>query len=118
MRLGGHIGVIGAVMFMAAPAVARDQLRIVGSSTVYPFVTAAAEQFGQQGEFRTPIVESTGTGGGFKLFCEGLGDARPDISNASRRITDSEKDMCRRRRSGPCPCSRSGSQTGWTPHRY
>lgn len=79
---------------VAHPALARDQIRIVGSSTVYPFVTAAAEQFGQAGGFKTPIVESTGTGGGLKLFCEGVGDATPDIANASRPITDSEKELC------------------------
>lgn len=75
-------------------AEARDQIRAVGSSTVYPFITAAAEAFGNKGEYRTPIVESTGTGGGFKLFCTGVGADHPDISNASRAIKTSEKDMC------------------------
>lgn len=79
---------------LAGAAQAREQIRIVGSSTVYPFTTTAAEQFGQDGAFKTPIVESTGTGGGFKLFCEGLGDTTPDITNASRPITDSEKALC------------------------
>lgn len=79
----------------AHPALAaREQIRIVGSSTVYPFTTTAAEHFGQNGTFKTPIVESTGTGGGFKLLCEGLGEDKPDISNASRRITDAEKQLC------------------------
>ena len=50
----------------------RDQIRIVGSSTVYPFTTVVAEQFGNKTEYKTPIVESTGTGGGFKLFCSGF----------------------------------------------
>ena len=77
-------------------AQAREQIRIVGSSTVYPFVTAAAEQFGLGEKFRTPIVENTGTGGGLKLFCDGVGDNTPDISNASRRITDSEIQQCRK----------------------
>jgi len=76
------------------PAMAREQIRIVGSGTVYPFVTTAAEQFGQGGRFHTPIVESTGTGGGFKLFCEGVGMDKPDINDASRKITDSEKELC------------------------
>lgn len=77
-------------------AAARDQIRAVGSSTVYPFVSAAAEQFGQSGAFKTPIVESTGTGGGFKLFCAGVGDTNPDISNASRPMQDSEKELCKK----------------------
>lgn len=85
---------LSLVALGAAPAGAREQIRIVGSSTVYPFVTVAAEQFGRDGAFKTPIVESTGTGGGFKLFCEGLGPRTPDISNASRPITDSEKKLC------------------------
>lgn len=72
----------------------RQQIRAVGSSTVYPFATVVAEQFGQGGKFKTPIIEATGTGGGFKLFCEGLGEKTPDISNASRPITDSEKSLC------------------------
>jgi len=77
------------------PAFARDQIRVVGSSTVYPFTTAAAEQFGQGGAFKTPIVESTGTGGGFKLFCAGEGESTPDINDASRPMTDSEKELCK-----------------------
>ena len=56
---------------------ARDQIRIVGSSTVYPFTTAVAEQFGKAGGGKTPVVESTGTGGGMKLFCAGVGDDNP-----------------------------------------
>ena len=83
-----------AILMTTTSAFARDQIRAVGSSTVYPFVSTAAEQFGQGGKFKTPIVESTGTGGGFKLFCSGLGDATPDINNASRPITDSEKELC------------------------
>jgi phosphate transport system substrate-binding protein len=79
---------------LSAPAEARDQIRVVGSSTVFPFITAAAEQFGQSGSFKTPIVESTGTGGGLKLFCEGASDATPDIANASRAIMESEKALC------------------------
>jgi phosphate transport system substrate-binding protein len=80
---------------MTSPALAaRDQIRAVGSSTVFPFVSAAAEEFGKLTDFKTPIIESTGTGGGFKLFCEGLGEARPDIANASRPIKPSEKELC------------------------
>ena len=79
---------------VANQAEARDQIRIVGSSTVYPFVTTVAEQFGRKTEFKTPIVESTGTGGGFKLFCSGLGEETPDVSNASRRIKPTELVNC------------------------
>ena len=77
-----------------ARAHARDQIRIVGSSTVFPFATAVAERFGQDGQFPAPVVESTGTGGGIKLFCEGVGENTPDIANASRRIKDSELEAC------------------------
>lgn len=75
-------------------AQARDQIRIVGSSTVYPFITIAAEQFGRGTEFKTPVVESIGTGGGFKMFCDGVGAHTPDINNASRAIKSSEVELC------------------------
>jgi len=73
---------------------ARDQIRIVGSSTVYPFTTTVAERFSQSGGFKAPIVESTGTGGGMKLFCGGVGTQHPDLTNASRAMTKSEFDAC------------------------
>lgn len=95
-RLLTATAIIGAVVATATPALARDQIRVVGSSTVYPFSSAAAEQFGQGGKFKTPIVESTGTGGGFKLFCGGVGEDTPDINDASRPITDSEKENCKK----------------------
>jgi len=72
----------------------RNQIKIVGSSTVYPFATTVAENFGRTTKFKTPIVESTGSGGGLKLFCSGLGVNHPDISNASRRIKASEVKRC------------------------
>jgi len=75
-------------------AEARDQIRMVGSSTVYPFATAVAEQFGKGSGFKTPVVESTGTGGGIKLFCAGADENSPDIVNASRRIEPSEVAAC------------------------
>jgi len=75
-------------------AQSRDQIRIVGSSTVFPFATAVAEEFGRSTNFKTPIVESTGSGGGLKLFCAGIGTNNPDITNASRRIKKSEVDLC------------------------
>ena len=75
-------------------AEARDQIRIVGSSTVYPFATVVAEEFGKTTDNKTPVVESTGSGGGLKLFCAGVGVNHPDITNASRRIKLSEVDRC------------------------
>ena len=83
-----------AVSAMSATADARDQIQIVGSSTVFPFSTAVAERFGQTSNFKTPVVESTGSGGGMKLFCAGLGEGTPDITNASRRIKQSEFKSC------------------------
>lgn len=77
-------------------AEARDQIRIVGSSTVYPFTTAVAEVFGKAGMGKTPVVESTGTGGGMKLFCAGVGEAHPDITNASRAMKKGEFDECQK----------------------
>jgi phosphate transport system substrate-binding protein len=73
---------------------ARDQISIVGSSTVYPFATVVAEQFGRTTSFKTPTVESTGSGGGLKLFCAGIGVATADIANSSRRIKSSEVEKC------------------------
>lgn len=84
-----------AALFALSPsATADDQVRIVGSSTVYPFSTVVAERFGRDTKFKTPIVESTGTGGGFKLFCAGVGPDTADVSNASRAIKSSEAKMC------------------------
>ena len=78
----------------AHAAAARDYISIVGSSTVYPFATVVAEQFGKTTKFKTPKVESTGSGGGLKLFCAGVGVEHPDITNASRRIKKSEQELC------------------------
>lgn len=73
----------------------RDYVALVGSSTVFPFASAVAEHFGKANpKFKTPKVESTGTGGGIKLFCGGVGVQFPDIANASRRIKASELDAC------------------------
>lgn len=79
---------------MTGAAEARDQIRIVGSSTVYPFSTTVAEQFGKTSSYKTPVVESTGSGGGLKLFCAGIGIEHPDITNASRAIKNSEIEKC------------------------
>jgi phosphate transport system substrate-binding protein len=83
-----------AALALARDGAARDQIFIVGSSTVFPFATAVAERFGKSGDFKRPIIESTGTGGGMKLFCAGVGAEHPDIANASREITDSELKTC------------------------
>ena len=72
----------------------RDYISVVGSSTVYPFSTVVAERFGKSTKFATPKVESTGSGGGLKLFCSGVGSATPDITNASRAIKSSEINLC------------------------
>ncbi len=79
-----------------ANAQQRDSISIVGSSTVYPFSTVVAERLGKIGSFRTPKVESTGTGGGFKLFCGGVGVQHPDMSNASRAIKPAEFETCQK----------------------
>ena len=83
-----------AAMIFTSTAQARDQIKIVGSSTVYPYATVVAEKFGKQSKFKTPVIESTGTGGGMKLFCAGVGTAHPDITNASRAIKSKEKALC------------------------
>ncbi len=92
-RIGAAFAAL-ATMAMAGDAAARDQIRIVGSSTVFPFSTAVAEQFGRSTDFATPVVESTGSGGGLKLFCAGVGVDNPDIANASRRMKKKEFDLC------------------------
>lgn len=77
-----------------AVAGATRPIHAVGSSTVYPFVTVAAEEFGKKTGKKTPIIESTGTGGGFKIFCNGVGNDTPDLANASRAIKASERKLC------------------------
>jgi len=89
------IYVIALASLITTPVLAdRDQMKIVGSSTVFPFSTTVAERFGKRTDFKTPIVESTGSGGGLKLFCAGIGEEHPDITNASRRIKASEVEKC------------------------
>lgn len=88
---------VGAVLTLAganALAQSRDYISVVGSSTVYPFSTVVAERFGKAAGGATPKIESTGTGGGFKLFCGGVGTGHPDIANASRQIKKAEFDEC------------------------
>ena len=90
-----YLSCAGFLILSIGVADARDQISIVGSSTVYPFATVVAEHFGQTSSFKTPKIEATGSGGGLKLFCTGLGTQTPDITNASRRIKQSEIDSCR-----------------------
>jgi phosphate transport system substrate-binding protein len=97
-RIATFIACMLAAALFAAPADAqreRETIRIVGSSTVFPFSTAVAESFGARTSFATPVVESTGSGGGFRLFCAGVGVGTPDIVNSSRRIQPSEFERCR-----------------------
>lgn len=83
---------VGAVSAQSS----RDYISIVGSSTVYPFATVVAEQFGKTTKFKTPKIESTGSGGGLKLFCAGVGVEHPDIANASRAIKKTEFETCQK----------------------
>ena len=94
-RLVAAAFVAGAAVAAAGVAQARDQINVVGSSTVYPFATVVAETFGRSSDFKTPKIEATGSGGGLKLFCAGLGTDHPDITNASRRMKSSELEKCR-----------------------
>src|SRR5205807_5336544 len=90
MRKTFALAAVAALAVSGAAFAQRDQIRMVGSSPFYPFATKVAEQFGHTSGFKTPVIESTGTGGGLKLFCAGAGLDTPDISNASRRIKPSE----------------------------
>ncbi len=94
--LAASLTALAAMPALTSSAWARDQIRIVGSSTVYPFTTAVAESFAKATGMKTPIVESTGTGGGVKLFCEGAGDDTPDFVNASRPFKKSEFETCQK----------------------
>ncbi|MGQ0564086.1 MAG: substrate-binding domain-containing protein [Gemmobacter sp.] len=91
MKLSASAIAIAAVS--ATAAMARDQIRIVGSSTVFPYTQAVAEEFANQGG-AAPVVESTGTGGGMQIFCGGVGADHPDITGASRAMRKSEYDLC------------------------
>ena len=90
------MAVVGALLLLgvATPSLARENIQIVGSSTVYPFITVVAEKFGRSTRYKTPIIESTGSGGGMKLFCAGVGVRHPDMTGSSRRIKQSELDKC------------------------
>jgi phosphate transport system substrate-binding protein len=89
------VGVVGLTLSASTFAQSgRDYVYVVGSSTVYPFATVVAERFGRGSEFKTPKIESTGSGGGLKLFCDGVGVDYPDIANSSRAIKESEISTC------------------------
>ncbi|REC55507.1 phosphate ABC transporter substrate-binding protein [Rhodosalinus sediminis] len=94
VKLSASALALAAVSATAVAAQDRTQIRIVGSSTVFPFATAVAEEFGNTTDFATPIIESTGSGGGLKLFCAGVGVEHPDVTNASRRVKMSEVETC------------------------
>ncbi len=91
-----HASILFFSMTLCHFAHGREQLRIVGSTAVYPFATTVAEYFGRTTDFKTPIVEATGTGGGINLFCGGIGAHYPDIVNASRPMTAKERARCAR----------------------
>lgn len=86
--------VLAITALSATSAIAREEIRIVGSSTVFPYTQAVAEQFSNNTGAPSPIVESTGTGGGMQIFCQGVGEAHPDITGASRAMKASEYELC------------------------
>ena len=88
------VSALALAAMSATTAAARDQLSIVGSSTVFPYTQAVAEQFANNTGRPSPIVESTGTGGGMQIFCEGIGEGHPDLTGASRAMKASEWDKC------------------------
>ncbi len=94
IKLTASVLAITAIATSAASA--RDAIRIVGSSTVFPYTQAVAEQFANNTGAPSPIVESTGTGGGMKIFCEGIGENTADITGASRAMKASEYELCQK----------------------
>ncbi len=95
MKIVCSLAAMSVVLLSSTASYGRDRIHIVGSSTVYPFTTTVAENYGRQKGNKAPIVESSGTGGGFKLFCSGLGLSHPDLNNASRPIKKSEFNNCK-----------------------
>lgn len=97
MRLSFTAAVAFALATAAVlPAQARDQIQVTGSSTVLPYASIVAEAFGENTKFKTPVVEGGGTSAGIKRFCEGVGENTPDIANASRKMSESERSTCRK----------------------
>lgn len=93
VAISAATAVAGTIGFAGAAA-ARDHIKIVGSSTVFPYTQAVAEEFTRKHGQKAPVVESTGTGGGMKIFCQGIGEQHPDITGASRAMKKSEWDEC------------------------
>ena len=87
--------ILAACLALPGAAATRDQVRVVGSSTVFPYSQAVAEEFSSETGFPSPVIEATGTGGGMRLFCAGVGPRTPDVAAASRRILPSEIALCR-----------------------
>ena len=83
-----------AMFSASSPALARDQIKIVGSSTVFPYTQAVAEDFSKKSGQKSPVVESTGTGGGMKIFCQGVGEANPDVTGATRAMKKAVWELC------------------------
>ena len=114
-RVGYRFLLLGAIAagILQAPVSAalppRDRVEVVGSSTLFPFASAVAEAVGRRGPWKTPVVQSTGTGSGFKLFCQGGGAETPDITDASRPMTDDERATCIRNKVGPVVGLRVGA---------
>src|SRR5690606_15738028 len=95
IALSSAVAVAGTLAFAGAAEAGRDQVKVAGSSTVLPYANIVAERFGKTfSKFKTPIVESGGSGAGLKQFCAGLGDATIDIANASRAIKKEEQAAC------------------------
>ncbi|MEF2551196.1 substrate-binding domain-containing protein [Aurantimonas sp. A2-1-M11] len=91
LALGTALSLVGH-----AGAQSRDQIQIVGSSTVFPYTQAVVEQFANESGMTAPVLESTGTGGGMQIFCGGIGAQTPDITGASRAMTESEWELCKK----------------------
>ncbi len=94
LKLTASACAVAAISATASVAQSRDEIRIVGSSTVFPYTQAVAEQFANNTGAPSPIVESTGTGGGMQIFCGGIGEAHADITGASRAMKASEFQLC------------------------
>jgi phosphate transport system substrate-binding protein len=93
-RVSLGLALLGSTALAGAAAAQEQPIQIVGSSTVYPFATVVAETFGRETQYPTPVIESTGSGGGLQIFCQGVGEDTADITNASRRIKASEVETC------------------------
>lgn len=88
------IAVLTVLLILPGAGAVREQVRVVGSSTVFPYAQAVAEEFTEATDSASPVVEATGTGGGMHIFCAGLGPRTPDVTTASRRIRPAEVAAC------------------------